>query len=168
MQEYLEIGQIVNTYGIKGFVKVIPYTDDIKRFEELKTVYIVYKGEMKLMTIAEVAYSKSSVLLKFNEVPDINTAEKYRNCIIKIPRKDAAKLPENSYFIVDLIGLNVYTEDQRFLGELIDVFKTGSNDVYVVKNEDGKQLLLPAIKEVIKNVDIQNKKMIVNLIKGLE
>lgn len=168
MQEYFEIGKIVNTYGIKGFVKVVPYTDDITRFERLKTVYIDLKGNLILMTIDEVAYSKGNVLLKFKETPDINMVEKYKNSLIKIPRKDAVKLPENSYFIADLIGLEVYTDDGRILGKLDDIFKTGSNDVYVVKSEDGKQTLLPAIKDVVKKIDLEEKKITVSLLKGLE
>ena len=168
MQEYFEIGQIVNTYGIKGFVKVVPFTDDIKRFENLKNIYIDFKGNLILMTIDEVSYSKTNVLLKFKEAPDINMVEKYKGCYLKIKRADAVKLPKNSYFIADLIGLEVQTEDGRILGKVDDIFKTGSNDVYVVKHDLGKQILLPAIKEVIKTIDIENKKMIVNLIKGLE
>ena len=168
MQEYFEIGQIVNTYGIKGFVKVVPFTDDIKRFECLKNVYIEYKENMILATIEEVSYSKANVLIKFKEFPDINMVEKFKNCYLKIERKDAVKLPKNTYFIVDLIGLDVITEEGRLLGKIDDVFRTGSNDVYAVKDELGKQILLPAIKEVIKNVDLENKKILVNLIKGLE
>ena len=168
MQEYFELGQIVNTYGIKGFVKVVPFTDDVKRFEEIKTIYIDYKGDLILVNIEEVSYSKANVLLKFKEFPDINMVERFKNCYLKIERKDAVKLPENTYFIADLIGLEVYTEEGRLLGRIDDIFRTGSNDVYVVKDEMGKQILLPAIKEVIKKVDIDNKKILVNLIKGLE
>lgn len=168
MQEYLEIGQIVNTYGIKGFVKVVPFTDDNKRFEMLESVYIEYKGNLISMTIEEVSYSKNLVLLKFKEAPDINMVEKYKNCYLKIKRKDAVPLPEDTYFIVDLLGLEVYTMEGRMLGKVEDIFKTGSNDVYVVKDSNGKQLLLPAIAEVIKTIDIENKKILVNLIKGLE
>ena len=113
MQEYFEIGQIVNTYGIKGFVKVVPFTDDVKRFEDLKQVYVDYKGNLILVNIEEVSYSKANVLLKFKEFPDINMVEKLKNCYIKIERKDAVKLPKNTYFIVDLIGLDVYTEDRE-------------------------------------------------------
>ena len=168
MQEYFEIGQIVNTHGIKGFVKVVPFTDNIKRFEELENVYIDFKGNLILMTIDEVLYSKGNVLLKFKEAPDINMVEKYKNSILKIPRKNAVKLPKDTYFIADLIGLEVYTEEGKLLGKVDDIFKTGSNDVYVVKSEDGKQTLLPAIWEVIKNIDLKSNKIIVNLLKGLE
>ncbi len=167
MKQLLEIGQIVNTYGIKGFVKVNPYTDDITRFEQLETVYIDTKKDLEEHTIEEVKYVKNMVLLKFKDINDINTAEKYRNFYIKIDRKDAVKLPENTYFITDLLGLDVYSDNGDLLGKVDDIFPTGSNDVYVVKNELGKQLLLPAIKQVIKNVDIENGKIIVHLIDGL-
>ncbi len=168
MLEYLEIGKIVNTYGIKGYVKVIPLTDDLMRFKKLRTVYLEYQNKLIEMPIEDVSYSKNFVLLKFKGLQDINLVEKYKNCYLKVNRKDAVKLPENSYFIVDLIGLEVYTEDGRFLGKIEDIFKTGSNDVYVVKNELGKQILLPAIASVIKQIDLSQRKVIVNLIKGLE
>ena len=158
MKDYLEIGQIVNTYGIKGFVKVVPFTDDITRFEKLKSVYIDIKGNLKEFTIEEVKYSKNMVLIKFKEIPDINEAERYRNYYIKISREDAIKLPKDTYFIADLIGLEVYVkETNKLLGKVDDIFPTGSNDVYVVKDELGKQILLPGTKEVIKQVDIENR-----------
>ena len=167
MEQLMEIGQIVNTYGIKGFVKVVPFTDDYTRFEDLASVYIETKNSLKSVVIEEVKYSKNLVLLKLKGIDDVNTAEIYKNCYLKIDRKDAVKLPEDSYFIVDLIGLEVYTEDNNNLGKIVDVYPTGANDIYVVKNELGKQVLLPAIGEVIKNVDLENKKMIVHLIDGL-
>lgn len=167
MEQLMEIGQIVNTYGIKGFLKVVPYTDDITRFENLKSIYIEIKNSLKIFNIEEVKYSKNLVLLKLKKIDDINTAETYKNCYIKIDRKDAVKLPEDSYFIVDLIGIKVFTDNNEELGNIVDVYPTGANDIYVVKDELGKQVLLPAIGEVIKNVDIENKKMIVHLIEGL-
>lgn len=168
MKDYLEIGQIVNTYGIKGFVKVVPFTDDVTRFEKLKSVYIDIKGNLKEYTIEEVKYSKNVVLVKFKEIPDINEAEKYRNYYLKIDRKDAIKLPKDTYFIADLIGLEVYVQDtNELLGKVDDIYSTGSNDIYVVKDELGKQVLLPGTKEVIKLVDLENGKIFVNLIKGL-
>lgn len=163
----MEIGQIVNTYGIKGFLKVVPYTDDITRFEKLNNIYIQTKKSLETVAIEEVKYSKNLVLLKIKGIDDINSAEIYKNCYIKIDRSDAVELPEDSYFIIDLIGVEVVTDEGDELGNIIDVFSTGANDVYVVKNELGKQVLLPAIGDVIKNVDIKNKKMIVHLLKGL-
>lgn len=166
-EQLMEIGQIVNTYGIKGFLKVVPYTDDIKRFEKLKRIYIQTKKSLETVIIEEVKYAKNLVLLKIKGIDNINDAEIYKNCYIKIDRSDAVELPEDSYFIIDLIGIKVYTDEGEELGNIIDVFPTGANDVYVVKNELGKQVLLPAIGDVIKNVDIKNKKMVVHLIEGL-
>ena len=167
MDQQIELGQIVNTYGIKGFLKIVPYTDNIKRFENLKTIYIQEKNKLQEFIIEEVKYSKNIVLLKLKGIDDVNTAEKYKNCYIKIDRKDAVKLPEDTYFIIDLIGIDVITDKNELLGQIVDVFPTGSNDVYVVKNDIGKQILLPAIAEVIKNVDINNKKMVVHMLEGL-
>ena len=167
MDEYLEIGQIVNTNGLKGFLKVKPLTDDITRFEDLEKVYIQKGNELVEFTIQDVKYSKNMVLLKLEGIDDIDEAQKYRNFYIKINREDAVELEDNSYFIVDIIGSEVYTDEDVFLGKVIDVFPTGSNDVYTVKAEDGKEILLPAIEDVIKNVDIKNKKIIVHLLEGL-
>ena len=167
MENLMEIGQIVNTYGIKGFVKVVPFTDNINRFEDLKTVYVETKKGLENFEIEEVKYAKNTVLLKLKGIDDINIAEKYKNCYIKISRENAVKLPEDTYFIVDLLDIKVYTDEDIYLGNIIDVYPTGSNDIYVVKNEEGKQMLLPAIGEVIKTVDIQNKKMVVHLLDGL-
>lgn len=168
MSNLLEIGQIVNSYGIKGFLKVVPFTDDVTRYNNLKTIYIEKNKKLQEMEIEEVKYHKNLVLLKLKGIDDINDTLQFKNCYIKIDRKDAVDLPENTYFIVDLIGMEVYTDEDILLGKLVDVFPTGSNDVYVVKDELGKQTLLPAIGDVIKNVDVPNKKMIVHLIEGLE
>jgi len=167
MNDFLEVGQIVNYYGIKGFLKVVPFTDDITRFDDLKKIYIVKNRNMEEKEIEEVKYHKNLVLLKLKGIDDINDTEQYKNCIIKINREDAVELPEDTYFITDMIGISVYTEENELLGTLTDIFPTGSNDVYVVKDELGKQILLPAIGDVIKNVDVKEKKMVVKLIEGL-
>ena len=167
MKEYLEIGQIVGTHGVKGFMKIKPLTDDIKRFDDLKTVYVSIKKETVELEIEEVRYNKNMVLLKIKGVNTIEQAESYRNFYIKVNRKDAAPLGEFEYFIVDLLECSVYTEENELLGKVDDVFPTGSNDVYVVKSEESKQILIPAIKEVVKNVDIANRKITVKLPEGL-
>ena len=167
MEEYLEIGQIVNTNGLKGTLKVKPLTDDITRFEELETIYIEKAKELIEFKIQEVKYSKNMVLLKLEGIESIDEAEKYKNFYIKINRKDAVELEEDSYFIVDIIGCEVYTDNEELLGKVIDVFQTGSNDVYTVKNSEGKEILLPAIEEVVKDINIDNKKIIVHLLDGL-
>ncbi len=167
MNDFLEIGQIVNSYGIKGFFKVVPFTDDITRFDDLKNIYIEKNRKLEKKEIEEVKYHKNLVLVKIKGIDDINDTEQYKNCYLKIDRKDAVELPEDTYFITDLIDIDVFTEEGKTLGKIVDIFPTGSNDVYVVKDELGKQILLPAIGEVIKNVNILEKKMTVKLIAGL-
>lgn len=167
MKPELEIGQIVNTHGIKGEVKIKPFTDDIKRFDKLKKIYIENKNSKKEYEIENVKYHKEMVMIKLKGIDKIEEAELLRNSYIKIERQNEEPLEENTYYIVDLLGLSVYTEENILLGILDDIFNTGSNDIYVVKDEKGKQILLPAIQEVIKQIDIENKKIIVHLIKGL-
>ncbi|HJJ13197.1 MAG: ribosome maturation factor RimM [Clostridia bacterium] len=165
--EYIEIGQIVNTNGLKGVVKVNPFTDDISKFEELKYIYIQLKSELKKVKIEQVRYNKNQVLLKLEGIDSIEEAEKYRNFYLKIEKKSQEELGEDTYYIVDLIGINVYSENDEYLGTIEDVFPTGSNDVYVVKDNLGKQILVPAIAEVVKEVELKNKKMVIKIIPGL-
>ncbi len=167
MEEYLEIGQIVNTFGIKGQVKVVPFTDDITQFDTLKQIYIEKRKNLELFEIEKSNYHKNMIILKLKGIDTPEQAESLRNCYIKINRKDARKLPEGTYFIVDLIGLDVYTDEEKLLGTLEDIYNAGSSDIYVVRTSEGKQILLPAIKDVIKKVDIENKKVIVHIIEGL-
>ena len=167
MQKRLEVGQIVNTFGIKGEVKVIPFTDDINRFDRLKNIYIKIKSDSKQYIIENVKYHKNMVLLKLEGIDKVEDAENLRNAFIEIDRKDAIPLNEGTYFIADLIGLDVYTDNGELLGKVDDIYNTGSNDIYVIKNELGKQILLPGIKEVIKKVELEQGNIIVHLIKGL-
>lgn len=163
----LEVGQIVNTFGIKGFVKVNPWVNDITRFENLKKVYIKHKKQIQELEIEEVKYQKNVVLLKFKGIDTIEQAELLKNSYVEIDRKDAIPLEEGEYFIVDLLESEVYSDTGELLGILEDIYNTGSNDIYVVKNELGKQILLPGIPDVIKEVDIENHKITVHLLKGL-
>ena len=167
MEEYFEIGQIVNTSGLKGILKIKPFTDDIKKFSNLKTIYIKTKNGLTEFKIEQVRYVKNMVMLKLAGIDTVEEAEKYRNLYIKILRDQEEELEEGSYYVVDILGCKVNTDANQELGKIVDVFQTGSNDVYVVKNELGKQILLPAIGEVIKNVDIPNKKITVKLMEGL-
>ena len=165
--EYIEIGQIVNTNGLKGVVKVNPFTDDISKFEDLKYVYIQLKNELKKVKIEQVRYNKNQVLLKLEGIDSIEEAEKYRNFYLKTEKESQEDLGEDTYYIVDLIGLDVYSDKNEYLGKIEDVFPTGSNDVYVVKDNLGKQILIPAITVVVIKVDLKNKNMTINLIPGL-
>lgn len=168
IQEYLDIGKIVNTHGVKGELKILPFTDDITRFERLNSVLIKKsENDYDEYVIDNVRYHKDFVLIKFDKVDNMNDAEKLKNRILSIKRQDAIDLPEDTYFICELIGCKVY-ENDRLLGELIDVIQTGSNDVYVVKREGHKDLLIPVLKDVVKVVDIENERIEVELLEGLE
>ena len=166
MQKRLEIGQIVNTFGIKGEVKVVPFTDDINRFDDLEKVYVKTKKIETLYKIESVRYHKNMVLLKFEGINNPEDAELLKNSFLEVDREDAIPLEEGTYFIVDLIGLDVYTDDGKLLGKVEDIYNTGANDIYVVKDELGKQILLPGIDDVIKEVKLEDR-IIVHLIPGL-
>lgn len=166
MQKRLEVGQIVNTFGIKGELKVTPFTDDINRFDNLKKVYVKTRKEDKLYKVEGVRYHKNMVLLKLEGIENPEQAELLKNAYLEIDREDAIPLKEGQYFIVDLIGLDVYTDEGNLLGKVDDIYNTGANDIYVVKDELGKQILLPGIKEVIKEVKLDDR-IIVHLIPGL-
>ena len=167
MQKRLEVGQIVNTFGIKGEVKVMPFTDDITRFDDLEKVYVKTKKEEKLYKIQNVRYHKNMVLIKFENIETPEQAELLRNAFLEIDREDAIPLEEGTYYIADLIGMEVYSDDGNKLGIVEDIYNTGANDTYVVKNDLGKQILLPGIKEVIKEVNLDTEKITVHLIPGL-
>ena len=164
----MKFGQIVNTFGIKGMVKVKPFTENTKkRFDNLKKVYIKNKNEKKEYEIEEVKYHKEMVLIKFKGIENPEQANILRNSYLVIDRENEKPLEEGTYYIVDMIGLEVYTEEGKKIGILDDIFNSGSSDIYVVKDELGKQILLPAIEEVIKRIDMKERKMIVHLIPGL-
>ena len=167
MKERLEVGQIVNTFGIKGFVKVYPYVNDISRFDDLKTVYVKLKKQESKLEIEEVKYQKNMVLIKFKGIETVEQAELLRNSYIEIGRSQAIPLEKDEYFIADLLGLDVYLDTGEKLGFLDDIYNTGGSDIYVVKNELGKQFLLPYIDDVVKNIDLENGKITVHIIDGL-
>ncbi len=162
MQERFEIGKIVNTHGIKGEVKVAMYTDNINNFKKNNIIYV----DNNEYVIETSRLQKNMIILKLKNVDNMNDAENLRNCIITIERSKK-KLPEGTYYIADLVGLEVYTDEGKLLGKVADIYNTGANDIYTVKTIEGKEILLPAIKDVIKNIDLENKKIIVHLLKGL-
>lgn len=167
MTKYLEIGQIVNTFGIKGMVKIKPFTDDIRRFDKLEKIYIENKKSRKEYVIEEVKYHKNMVLMKLKGIDTPEDANLLRQSYLLIDRDKEEPLEEGTYYIVDLLGLEVYTDEDKLLGTVQDIFNTGSNDIYVVKDELGKQVLLPGISEVIKEINLEDQKIIVHLIPGL-
>nr|WP_242854387.1 ribosome maturation factor RimM [Oxobacter pfennigii] len=162
--EYMRIGKIVNTQGIKGEVRVIPLTEDINRFDDLNFVFLDDEKLVKL-EIEQVKYHKNFVLIKFMGYDDMSKSETLKDNYILIDRANAIKLPKGSYFVSDLINLSVYEKDV-FLGKIIDILTTGSNDVYIVKDKD-REILIPALKSVVKEININEGKMEVELPEGL-
>ena len=166
LDKYYVIGKIVNTHGIKGDLKVIPTTDDISRFEILDFVYIDKKGNIDKYEVQKVRYHKQFVILKLKNIDDMTTAEGFKNTEIKITKDMALPLDEDEYYIGDLYSMNVVTESGEALGVIKDIIFTGANDVYVVC-DDNREILIPAIKQCVLNVDILNNTMMVRLLEGL-
>jgi 16S rRNA processing protein RimM len=167
MQDLLQVGAITSTHGIRGEVKVFPTTDDVNRFKKLKEVVLDTGKEQITLEIQGVKFFKQFVILKFKGIDNINDIEKYKRCPLYVTRENAVKLEKDEYFIADIVGSTVEDEDGNVLGTLKDVLVTGANDVYVVENEDGKELLFPAIKECVLNVDVEQAKITVHIMPGL-
>ena len=167
MEDMLQVGVITQTHGIRGEVKVFPTTDDAARFKKLKKVTLDNGKERRELEIASVKFFKNLVILKFKGIDNINDVEKYKKAPLYVTREDAVPLGENEYFIADLIGLKVISDEGEALGILDDVLQTGANDVYVVKCDNGEEILVPAIKDCVKNVDIEGKEIILHLLPGL-
>ena len=167
MEDLLQVGIITSTHGARGEVKVYPTTDDPRRFRRLKEVVLDTGREKLNLEIEGVKFFKQFVILKFKGLDNINDIEKYRQKSLYVTRKNAVRLQRDEYFIADLIGLKVQDEDGTELGTVKDVIETGANDVYEVEMADGRSLLLPAIKQCILNVDVENGMMQVHVLEGL-
>ncbi|MBR1443534.1 MAG: 16S rRNA processing protein RimM [Firmicutes bacterium] len=165
-ERYFVIGKIVNTQGIKGEMRLLPSTDNIERIGELESVFIEKKGKLEEFEIQSTRAHKQFILLKLKGVDDMTSAEKFKNSDVKIPESMSVPCEEDEYYISDLYDMEVFTEDDEYLGILSDIIFTGANDVYVVK-DDEKEILIPAIKKCIINVDVKEKKMTVRLMEGL-
>ena len=166
MLEYLSIGQIINTHGLRGEVKVYPLTDDISRFEKLKEAYVEENDGLVKYKVESVKFLSSTVAVKLKGIDSEEAANKLRGFYIKVDRKSAVKLPKDTYFICDLIDLEVYDEKGLLIGTIKDVLQTGSNDVYVIQSS-GKDILIPALKDIVKKIDLENKKILVEMPEGL-
>ncbi len=167
MEDRLQVGVITSTHGVRGEVKVFPTTDDPNRFKRLKEVILDTGKEEMVLEIEGVKFFKQFVILKFKGFDNINDIEKYRQKSLYVTRKNAVRLKRDEYFIADLMGLKVLDEQETQIGVLKDVMETGANDVYIIEMMDGKELLLPAIKQCILNVDIENGFMQVHILEGL-
>lgn len=167
MEDMLQVGVITQTHGVRGEVKVFPTTDDVNRFKKLKQVILDTGKETMPLEIQSVKFFKQFVILKFKGIDNINDIEKYKRCSLYVTREHAVALEEDEYFIADMIGMEVCTEDGNIFGTLKDVIETGANDVYVLENAEHGEVLVPAIKECIRSVDIEKGQMMIHLMDGL-
>ena len=167
MEQLLQVGVISSTHGVRGEVKVFPTTDDVKRFKKLKNVILDTGREHLPLEVESVKFFKQFAILKFKGIDNINDIEKYKGKSLLVDRKHAVKLQKDEYFIADMIGLKVFTEDGELFGTLKDVLETGANDVYIIDSLNHGEVLVPAIKQCVLDVDIQNGSMKIHLMEGL-
>lgn len=167
MEDLLRVGVISSTHGVRGEVKVFPTTDDVQRFKKLKEVWLDTGKEKLLLKIEGVKFFKQFAILKFKDYNNINDIEKYKGKELWVTRENAVPLEENEYYIADLIGMSVISDEGETLGELTDVLQTGANDVYCVKLANGKEALFPAIAECVQSVDLEKGTMVVHVMEGL-
>ena len=169
MQDYLRVGVLVKPHGVRGEMKVFPTTDDMKRFEKKKKkdVFFDIKGNYEAHKIVSVKYFKQFAILQFEDITDMDMALKLKNIDVYVKREDAVELEEGEYYIADLLGLSVYLEDGSLFGKLKDVMETGANDVYVINTKEHGEVLVPVIDDCVKEVDLENEKIIIHLMEGL-
>ncbi len=167
MEDLFQVGAVTSTHGLHGEVKVFPTTDDPMRYKKLKEVIADTGKQQTVLKVTQTRFFKKMVIVKFAGIDDVNDAEQYKGAKLYVTRKNAVRLAEDEYFFADLEGLQAETEDGEVLGVIKDILQTGANDVYVVGRETKKDLLIPAIKECIKKVDIEGGRMVVHLLEGL-
>ena len=167
MEDLLQVGIITTTHGVNGEVKVFPTTDDPARFKKLKQVILDTGRERISLTVTQVRFFKNLVILKFKDYDNIIDVEKWKSKGLYVTRENAVKCEEGEYFIADLMGLSVFSDEGEALGELSEVLSTGANDVYVVTKAGERDLLLPAIRECILSIDMDERVMKVHVMDGL-
>lgn len=167
MEDFFQVGIITSTHGVRGEVKVYPTTDDNRRFKRLKDVILDTGKERITLEIEGVKFFKQFVILKFKGIDTLNDVEKYRKATLFVTRENAVRLRKDEYFIADLIGLKVLNEDEEEIGSLREVLETGANDVYIIDMKDGRELLLPAIKQCVLDVDVEAGFIKIHILDGL-
>jgi len=167
MEDLLQVGIITQTHGIRGEVKVFPTTDDVHRFKRLKETILDTGREQLTLEIEGVKFFKQYAILKFKGYDSIESIERYKGKNLYVTRDNAVKLGRDEYFIADLIGINVLDEQGEPFGVLKDVIETGANDVYDITMNDGRSVLVPAIKQCILAVDMERRTMKIHLLDGL-
>lgn len=167
MEDRLQVGIISSTHGVRGEVKVFPTTDDVRRFKRLKEVILDTGKEQRVLKLEGVKFFKQFAIVKFEGIDNINDIEKYRGKSLYVTRENAVRLNKDEYFIADLIGIKVFDEEGKQIGKLQDVMETGANDVYQIQMTDGRELLLPAIKQCVLEVNVEENFMKVHILEGL-
>lgn len=168
MENLLQVGAILDTHGLRGEVKVFPTTDDAHRYDTLREVELCTKdGAYIHLKVEHVRYSKNLVIVKFKGYDHINDIEQYKKCNLYVTREHAVALAENEYFVADLIGLTAKSDEGELLGEVTDVLSTGANDVYVIKDAAGHELLVPAIRDCVHEINTREGYMVLHLLQGL-
>lgn len=167
MNADLRVGVITRTHGIRGEVKVFPTTDSPLRFNELSEVFLKLGKKEKYLKIESARYFKNLVILKFKGIDSLNDVEAYKGGELYIKRSEGEALAENEYYIADIIGMRVVSDEGAEIGTVKDVLETGANDVYIVSREGAKDLLLPAIKDCVKSVDLEENRITVHIMDGL-
>ncbi len=169
MTDRFQVGVIASTHGLQGEVNVFPTTEDPSRFKKLKKATLhTQRGEELELDIVSARFFKKFVIVKFKQFGNINEVEKFRGCELTIDRKDAIKLEPGEFYCADLIGLTIVDEDGNELGTLTEILQTGANDVYEMTKKDSEEkIYIPAIKECVKNIDMEGKKIVIHVMPGL-
>lgn len=167
MENRFQVGVLTSPHGVHGEMKIYPTTDDPRRFKRLKEVILDKNGVDEVLEIEHVKFSGQMVIAKFKGYETPEAVAPFRQMSIYVPRENAVRLKKDEYFIADLMGLKILNEEDEEIGILRDVLKTGANDVYEIDLHDGRELLLPAIKECVLCVDVENGWMRIHILDGL-
>lgn len=165
--DYIYIGRVANSHGVRGEMKVFPTTDDPMRFKKLKKVTLEDpKGHDRDYKVLSAKIGVKFVIMKLEGIDDMDTVLNLKQSIVKVPRKEALPLKKDEFYVQDLVGLDVFEEDEQ-IGLVKDVMFTGANDVYVIEMTDGRELLLPNIKACVLNVSLRKNRIDVHVMPGL-
>ena len=165
--EFITIGKVVSTQGNKGEVNILPLTDSIDRFKNLDNVILRNENSQTILNVEKIRVRKDTIILKLKDIENIEEAKMIVGSFLEVKRKNAIKLSKDNYFIFEIIGLEVYDENDIFLGKVENIISTGSNDVYIVKGENKKELFIPAIHDIVKNIDLEKRRITISMVDGL-
>jgi len=166
-KEFIVIGKVVSTQGNKGEVNILPLTDSIDRFKNLDNVILRNENSQTILNVEKIRVRKDTIILKLKDIENIEEAKMIVGSFLEVKRKNAIKLSKDNYFIFEIIGLEVYDENDIFLGKVENIISTGSNDVYIVKGENKKELFIPAIHDIVKNIDLEKRRITISMVDGL-